>query len=93
MAARRTTKEDATLLGVGRRVCEVREERGMTQEGLAERIPMEIRNLRRIELGTQNVTVRTLAKIARALDCDLIEFFRPVVLTKRSRGRPPKKTT
>lgn len=79
-------------MGVGRRVCEVREERGLTQEDLAEKIPMEIRNLRRVELGTQNVTVKTLARIAKALRCDLIEFFRPVTISVRRRGRPPKKT-
>ncbi len=64
----------------------------MTQEDLSEKIPMEIRNLRRVELGTQNVTVKTLAKIARALGCDPIEFFRPVeIATRRPRGRPPKR--
>lgn len=65
----------------------------MTQEDLAEKIPMEIRNLRRVELGTQNVTVKTLAKIAKALRCDLIEFFRPTTISVRRRGRPPKRTT
>jgi len=64
----------------------------MTQEDLAEQIPMEIRNLRRVELGTQNVTVKTLVKIARALDCEPIEFFRPVTIAARRRGRPPKRS-
>jgi transcriptional regulator with XRE-family HTH domain len=55
------------LRGVGRRVVELRTERGLTQEELAARLRMSDRYLRRIEAGEINLTVTSLAKLAGAL--------------------------
>jgi UDP-N-acetylglucosamine 1-carboxyvinyltransferase len=44
-----------------------RKEKGITQEVLAERLDVSVQNLRRIESGRQNVTLRTVARIAKAI--------------------------
>lgn len=75
---------------IGLRVVEIRRDRDLTQEDLAERLRMDPRELRRIEAGG-NITIHTLAKIARALDVAVADLFAsPSKLTKRRPGRPKK---
>jgi transcriptional regulator with XRE-family HTH domain len=80
--------------GVGRRVAEIRRERRVTQEQLAERLGVAARYVQSVEYGNENLTLDSLAKLARALGVDVSEFFvratasdRP--LTRRQRDGEP----
>ncbi|MGC9986654.1 MAG: helix-turn-helix transcriptional regulator [Polyangia bacterium] len=76
MAAR---NPDVFLRQVTRRIAAVRKTKGLTQEGVAERLHMAMKNYQRIEYG-QNITLRMLARVANALSvspADLIDEPRP----------------
>jgi len=77
---------------VGRRMRELRLQRDLTQEALAERLGMLAPNFARIEQGRANVTIDTLVRIANALDVALIELFQPAKPGSRvvKPGRPKK---
>ncbi len=62
---------------------ELRKAQGVTGEELAERLGIAAQNLRRIEAG-QNITLRTLGRIARALGVK-------IEITFISNAVPPKK--
>ncbi|MBX3226136.1 MAG: helix-turn-helix transcriptional regulator [Labilithrix sp.] len=77
---------------LGQRLIELRRQRGLTQDALAELTGIDTRDLRRIEAGA-NTTVHTLVGLAVALDVPIIELFRPpTTVTKRAPGRPTKRT-
>lgn len=63
------------LRQVGRRIAELRGERGLTQEALAARLRMSDRYLRRIEAGEINLTLASLARIANRLDVPIAAFL------------------
>ena len=57
----------------------MRKSKGLTQEGVAERLRMAMKNYQRIEYG-QNITLKTLARVANALGvspADLLDEPRP----------------
>lgn len=58
------------ILSVGKRIVELRVKKKLTQRDLAYAIGMEIPNLRQIEKGKRNVTLKTLILIAEGLDVD-----------------------
>ena len=59
---------DLLLNRIGMRVLRRRQELGLSQGDLAERLGIQRTNIGRIERGEQNVTLGTLCKIARELD-------------------------
>ena len=61
-----TESPDAFVRRVTKRIAELRRDRGMTQEGLAEALCTATRNVQRIEAG-QNLTLHTLARVAALL--------------------------
>lgn len=66
---------------VARRIAEIRKARGFTQESLAAELSIATKNLQRLESGGQNLTLRTIAKIAAVLSVEPEVFFadsRPV---------------
>lgn len=64
----------------------------MTQEKLAERAEVSVRYVQRVEAGSENVTVRTLAKFANALRVDLAALLSPPATLRRAGpGRPRQK--
>jgi transcriptional regulator with XRE-family HTH domain len=63
------------VLVVAHRIAVIRRAQGLTQEDLAERLQTAPRNVQRIEAG-QNLTLRTLERIARALDVEPSELLR-----------------
>ncbi len=65
------------MRAVGRRIAEIRRLRGLTQEGLATKLGMGVKSLQAIEAG-QNLTLRTIALFASALDVAPDELLRPV---------------
>lgn len=86
------------VLIVGRRVAELRRQRGWTQEALAEKAQVSGRYIQLIEAGRENLTIMTLAKLGNALRIPVRDLFeRPrswktePVPRSRSRKRPPKK--
>lgn len=63
------------LQQVGRRVAELRKERGLTQEELAARLRVDARYLRRIEAGEINLSLWSLAKVANRLKVPMAAMF------------------
>jgi transcriptional regulator with XRE-family HTH domain len=61
---------DTVLERIGKRIVKLRRNVGLTQEALAERVGMDVRDFQRIEVGKRNVTVRTLVAISNALRVD-----------------------
>jgi transcriptional regulator with XRE-family HTH domain len=80
---------DAALVmrHVGRRIAELRTERGLTQEQLAERAGVSAGYIRIIEGGRGNLTVHSLVKYATLLDAEPGELL-TVPTTETKRGRP-----
>lgn len=55
---------------VGKTIRQLRENKGLTQEQLADRIDVSIRTIQRFERDKHSSNMRTLEKIAVALDVD-----------------------
>ncbi|WP_365331385.1 helix-turn-helix transcriptional regulator [uncultured Rikenella sp.] len=67
-----TTREmEEILYRIGRRIVQLRTERGISQQDLAARCNFEKSNMSRIEYGRTNVTLSTLWTISRALGVKL----------------------
>jgi transcriptional regulator with XRE-family HTH domain len=64
------------LASLGSRIKKIRLEKDMTQNELSIQCDFEKASMSRIESGKTNVTVLTLRKISKALDVEMIEFFR-----------------
>ena len=62
-------------MDVSRRLRELRERCGYTQNGLAERAGVSQTHLQRVELGQANITVNHLQLLCDAMDVSLKEFF------------------
>lgn len=58
------------------RLAEIRKANEVTVEQLAERLDTAVQNVRRIESG-QNITLRTLARVAKALGVKVEVVFTP----------------
>jgi transcriptional regulator with XRE-family HTH domain len=78
----------ALMESVGRRVAELRTEAELTQAQMAEKLRMAVANYQRIEQGRQNLTLGTMAKIAKVLHVDVAQFFETPTTKKPKRGRP-----
>lgn len=84
-------RDPATVMRhVGRRIAELRVERGLTQDQLAERAGVTVGYVRTVEGGRGNLTVFTLVKFATLLDVEPAELLVPPKSTESRRGRPPK---
>ncbi len=77
---------------IGRRIAELRQERGLTQEELAVKLKTTFQWVSQVESKTQNLTVFTLVKLANVLAVDPVELFLPVKPENRrvKLGRPKK---
>jgi transcriptional regulator with XRE-family HTH domain len=78
------TREQA-LKTLGQRIAELRREKGLTQEALAEAMGVSRNHVADIELGTRNTGVWSLLLICRALTLPpgaLFEPFTPAVMRK-----------
>lgn len=60
---------------LGRRIKELRQKKGLTQEQLSDMINVGERNLSKIECGNNFVTAETLSKIIDALEIEPQELF------------------
>ena len=59
------------LKQLGDNIRRERAARGMSQQGLAERADLNIRNVQRIEAGEINVILTTTVRLANALECPI----------------------
>jgi DNA-binding XRE family transcriptional regulator len=66
---------DLRLSQIGLRIVKRRQELGISQKDLAERLGVAQANLARIEYGRQNLTLRSLLRLAEALDMTADELF------------------
>lgn len=60
---------------VGMRIREIRLQKKWTQEQLAEKVGLTYTYIGRVERGQKNISLRTLGKIATALDVNVNAFF------------------
>lgn len=81
----------AVVRAIGRRIAELRVNRGWTQEQFAERLGIHARYLSRLEGGGQNFSVHRLVWIARALGVHVADLFVPPKSVAVQRGRPARK--
>jgi ribosome-binding protein aMBF1 (putative translation factor) len=70
-APKRRKQPDDLLKLVGERIREVRKERGLSQDHLAYAIPLDRAHLGLIETGKTSATIKTMVKIAVALECEV----------------------
>lgn len=59
----------------GERVRELRKDKELSQEQLAEKIKRDPRTVVSIEGGKRNPTLNTISKIAKALEIDIKDLF------------------
>jgi transcriptional regulator with XRE-family HTH domain len=64
------------LINLGERIKKHRIKKNMTQNDLAIECDFEKASMSRIESGQANPTIRTLFKIAKALDIELGQLFK-----------------
>ena len=61
---------------VGKQIQKLRVLKGVSQQDIAAKCNFEKSNMSRLEAGRVNPTLSTLEKVAKALEVDLIEFFK-----------------
>jgi transcriptional regulator with XRE-family HTH domain len=66
--------ETRLLKLVGKRIRQLRVERGLTQEQMT-RFGLDYKYYQRIEYGQKNLSLRTLYKIAKAFDISISELL------------------
>ena len=62
-------------MGISKRLISLRQQCGLTQNGLAERAGVSQSHLRRVELGQADITVSHLELLCDAMSISLKEFF------------------
>ena len=62
-------------MDIGNRLISLREQCGLTQNGLAERAGVSQTHLRRVELGQADITVGHLQLLCDAMSISLKDFF------------------
>jgi phage repressor protein C with HTH and peptisase S24 domain len=71
-------KKDDLVQRFGRHLGDLRRARGLTQAELGEQLGIAQKNVHRLESGTQNLTLRTIEKVAAALHVDVNQLLRDV---------------
>jgi transcriptional regulator with XRE-family HTH domain len=89
--ARRTIDPEQALRDVGRRIAELRPEADLTQEQLATRAGIGWKYQQQIELGYENLTLKTLVKYADLFGVTLSELTIAPQSHATLPGRPPSK--
>ena len=81
----------AVARNVGRRVAELRGERGLTQEEFSAEVGVSLRYLQQVEAGRENLTIESLVKLANHLNTRVTALFEPAQTQAKRRGRPPRR--
>ena len=81
------------LFDLGRRVAELREVRGLTQDALSELLEIDPSHLRRIEAGRLNIGVRMIVRLTNALELQSVQdlFVAPSSRATKPPGRPRRR--
>lgn len=82
-------QSDPLAHAVGARITRLREERELSSSELARLTVMDVNYLWRIEAGRQNLSLRNVARLAKALGVTLSELFETVDVTEVEFGRRP----
>jgi len=81
--------DDDLRRAVGGRIAEARRERGLTQEQLAERLSKSAKYVQRVESGSENLGLDSLAELSSALEVPPSSLFQlPIVPRITRAGRP-----
>ncbi|MFB9109131.1 helix-turn-helix domain-containing protein [Flavobacterium gyeonganense] len=67
--------EENFIVNLGIHIRQLREKKGLSQQGLADDCGITKSQISRIEVATINTTVKTLVKIANALDVEPKELL------------------
>ena len=71
-------QRDRTLVSFGRNVARIRSERGFSQDKLAEKADLDRTFVSGIERGVRNPGIKTVLRIAKALNASLDELCKGV---------------
>lgn len=83
-------RPEAALKRVASRIAEIRQAKGFTQDEMAEKLGCATRNYQRIEYG-QNVTIKTLVRIANLLGVTVTDLVPPPTGKPRPKAEPSEK--
>ena len=67
--------EDVIYKSIGKRIKSIREKKGLTQEKLAEKTGLSLDFIGKIEVNINEPGLKSLIKIANALDIHIKELF------------------
>jgi transcriptional regulator with XRE-family HTH domain len=87
-----TEDPEGLLRDIGRRIAELRIERGLTQQEFAGQLRIAVRYLARLEAGGQNMTIHRLVWLARALRVRVVDLLKPPRTREVSVGRPKRQS-
>jgi transcriptional regulator with XRE-family HTH domain len=73
---------------IGRRIAELRTKAGFSQADVAEKLKTTVSNYQRIEHGLQNLTIRTLVRVAGVLGAPTASLLEKPTSRRPGRGRP-----
>lgn len=76
MAKSKSLKEDVILKKLGERIVALRKKSGRSQAQFSYEMGWDKPNLRKIEKGKTNPTVKTLIKIAEVLDISISDLLK-----------------
>jgi transcriptional regulator with XRE-family HTH domain len=82
---------ETILRTIGRRIAEIRSEKGWTQEAFADRANITPQYLQELERGKQNFSIKTLNRLAKLLGVPFEELFVPPKTMESRPGRPRKR--
>ena len=82
---------DQIILQVGHRIAELRQGLGISQTDLAHKLGVSPQYIQRVERGDQNLTLRTMAKLAAALEARMLDLVMVPETTRGYRERPGKR--
>jgi transcriptional regulator with XRE-family HTH domain len=80
---------DAVIRDVGRRVAELRVGLGLTQDKFAESLGVSGVYVRRVEIGQENLTLRSLTRFATVLGVRTVDLLAAPSSREVRVGRPP----
>lgn len=88
---RRQLDAEQVLIDVGRRIGELREAKGLTQQQLADAAGTGWKYQQQVELGYENLTLKSLVRFANLLDVTLVELMKPPKGKPARPGRPRRR--